>query len=248
MGKTYCCSDVHAHLDVFEEALKTLNPEDKLYVIGDVVDKGPDGVKVLQKIMETENCELLIGNHDLMMLDFLTELKKYEDDPEKALRFTIYSNIGDVWLDLNDGRRTYDAFCELEKEEQKKIIEYLKNTYVLKRIEIGDKKFVLVHAVAENYGKEDVKTSDLLWGERYDWESDFVWGRYNIPVEGYTVISGHTVVQHFHTTEALTMDYDGDLVIDIDCGLAARSEKLTSRLCILCLDDMSTQYFTPKTY
>ena len=71
MGKTYVCSDIHAHADILREVLKKLQSDDMLYMIGDAVDKGPDGMEALKILRDDPRCEMLIGNHDLMMLQNL---------------------------------------------------------------------------------------------------------------------------------------------------------------------------------
>ncbi len=50
-----------------------LRDEDFLYILGDVIDRGHDGVKILKWLMLQPNVELLLGNHEAMMLacDFL---------------------------------------------------------------------------------------------------------------------------------------------------------------------------------
>ena len=68
MKKNYVCSDVHAHAGVLKKALDTLDADDRLFMIGDAVDKGPDGMRALQILMDDPRCEMLIGNHDLMFL------------------------------------------------------------------------------------------------------------------------------------------------------------------------------------
>ena len=42
---------------------------DVLYVIGDAIDRGPDGIKILEYIKDHKNMDLLIGNHEFMMLN-----------------------------------------------------------------------------------------------------------------------------------------------------------------------------------
>ena len=42
-----------------------------LYVIGDAIDRGPEGVKILEYIKLHNNMELIIGNHEFMMLIYL---------------------------------------------------------------------------------------------------------------------------------------------------------------------------------
>ena len=48
-----------------------LQPEDTLYVLGDVIDRNPDGIKILRQIMAMPNAKMLLGNHELMMMNAL---------------------------------------------------------------------------------------------------------------------------------------------------------------------------------
>ena len=67
----YVVSDLHGQNKVFQKGLRVIDfkKEDRLYVIGDVIDRGPDGVELLQCIMRSENMDLLLGNHEYMMLN-----------------------------------------------------------------------------------------------------------------------------------------------------------------------------------
>ena len=68
---TYAVSDLHGHMDVFEKGLERIgfSEADMLYVIGDAIDRGPDGIKILEYIKDHKNMDLLIGNHEFMMLN-----------------------------------------------------------------------------------------------------------------------------------------------------------------------------------
>ena len=46
---TYAVSDIHGCYDKYRELLRVIRfcPEDTLYVLGDVIDRGPDGFKIL---------------------------------------------------------------------------------------------------------------------------------------------------------------------------------------------------------
>ena len=50
---SYVISDIHGELELFEELLDriALKDSDTLYILGDVVDRGPHPVKVLQRLM-----------------------------------------------------------------------------------------------------------------------------------------------------------------------------------------------------
>ena len=53
----YVISDIHGNYDLFMELLKKIkfSGKDTLYVLGDVVDRGPHPIKVLHKLMEMPN-------------------------------------------------------------------------------------------------------------------------------------------------------------------------------------------------
>lgn len=67
----YVMSDIHGHKRRFDSVMKQINlrPEDTLYVLGDVVDRNPDGIKILRQIMAMPNVKMVLGNHELMMLE-----------------------------------------------------------------------------------------------------------------------------------------------------------------------------------
>ena len=72
-GFTYVMSDIHGNTERFNSVMKQINlrPEDTLYVLGDVADRYPDGIRILRKLMKMPNVRMLLGNHDFMMLDAL---------------------------------------------------------------------------------------------------------------------------------------------------------------------------------
>ena len=69
----YCISDIHGELDRFKAMLDLIHfsHEDTLYIIGDVIDRKPNGVDILRIIMKTHNMVMLLGNHEQMCLETL---------------------------------------------------------------------------------------------------------------------------------------------------------------------------------
>ena len=67
----YVMSDIHGNSKRFDSVLKQINlqPEDTLYILGDVVDRYPDGIRILRRIMKMPNVKMLLGNHEYMMLE-----------------------------------------------------------------------------------------------------------------------------------------------------------------------------------
>ena len=67
----YILSDIHGNKEAFDTMLSLidLQPEDHLYILGDVIDRGTHGIELLQLIRKMKNCTLLMGNHEYMMLN-----------------------------------------------------------------------------------------------------------------------------------------------------------------------------------
>ena len=45
---TYVCSDIHGQYDLYKTMLNEINftSEDHLYILGDMIDRGEDGIRV----------------------------------------------------------------------------------------------------------------------------------------------------------------------------------------------------------
>lgn len=69
----YVMSDIHGCLNRYRNVLRQirLRKDDHLYILGDVIDRGPEGLRILRDTMERGNVTLLLGNHEHMMLEAL---------------------------------------------------------------------------------------------------------------------------------------------------------------------------------
>ena len=50
----YVLSDIHGNAARFNSIMEQINlqPEDTLYVLGDVIDRYPNGIRILRKLMK----------------------------------------------------------------------------------------------------------------------------------------------------------------------------------------------------
>lgn len=66
----YVCSDLHGQYEMYKRMLDTIRfcPEDELYILGDVIDRGPEPIDLLLDILMNPSVHLLAGNHEDMML------------------------------------------------------------------------------------------------------------------------------------------------------------------------------------
>ena len=66
---TYVIGDLHGNKDKYEEMLRKLNPhetDDAVFVLGDVIDVGDDGIAILQDMMYRANVYPVLGEHEYM--------------------------------------------------------------------------------------------------------------------------------------------------------------------------------------
>lgn len=90
-GKIFAIGDIHGCFDEFEALMDTLiekhdlnKQEDTVIFLGDYVDRGPKSKEVIDRLIYYKGVyphwQVLKGNHEHMMLDFLQGTKKYETD------------------------------------------------------------------------------------------------------------------------------------------------------------------------
>ena len=68
----YVMSDIHGCYDEFMQMLDLISfsDYDELWIIGDVCDRGPKNMKLLQKIISSKNIHIIMGNHDAWLLKY----------------------------------------------------------------------------------------------------------------------------------------------------------------------------------
>ena len=68
----YALSDIHGRLKTLDRLLEKVSPaeDDEIYILGDMVDRGPDSVEVMKLCRNLPNATVLLGNHEQLMLDF----------------------------------------------------------------------------------------------------------------------------------------------------------------------------------
>lgn len=69
----YVMSDIHGEYGMFMEVLQKiqLKEDDTLYILGDILDRGPNPIKIIRKLMEMPNVICMVGNHELMAVNQL---------------------------------------------------------------------------------------------------------------------------------------------------------------------------------
>ena len=144
---TYVMSDLHGQYHKYLKMLDVIDftDSDVMYVIGDVVDRGPQSVELLQDMSMRANVFPIIGNHDLTARMVLEKLcvEITEDNYENHLSPEVMDLLS-LWL-LDGGQSTLDSFKKLDADERGFLIEYLHEFSPYEKITVGGNRFILVH-------------------------------------------------------------------------------------------------------
>jgi len=189
--RVYAIGDIHGRLDLFDQAILAIEEDDArrgpadttVILLGDLIDRGPDSamvVKTARQWQQRRNVRALLGNHEQMLLDAMTD----KDTLRHLLRY--------------GGRETLLSYgmspAEYETSLLDDILEGMPRMIpaddvawmrsMEDRIAIGD--YLFVHAgIRPGIPLEEQRTSDLRWirGEFLDDPRD----------HGCVVVHGHSI-------------------------------------------------------
>lgn len=213
----YVMSDIHGCLDKFLKILRLIkfSDSDEIYILGDVLDRGPNPLEVMDYVMSHENICMLKGNHELFFEDFY--------------------QTGDIRLwKYNGGAPTFN---ELQQRDQKYSDDLYNYVQKLPFIKVVD-KYILTHAGVYfpfKFNELDIEKFISIQEEDY-----CLWDRSMIGDEkqykDYYVIVGHTPTS-LVTKKKKEKIVKRNGVIYIDCGGC-----FGGKLSCLRLDDMKEFY------
>ena len=201
----YVMGDIHGEADRFHAMLEKIrfSEEDTLILLGDVIDRGPDGIALLLEIMEMPNVIMLLGNHEYMMLQYLSP-----DATSTEIR---------RW-NRNGNAPTLAAYLKQKAKVQQRIIAYLRSLPTHLELEVNGSRFYMVHGFPGDNIHDEVWTRPTMESEN--------------PIPGCRLIIGHTKVlsliepQMERLKHAIELEDTGDHLkilhtpgyINLDCG------------------------------
>ena len=220
-------SDIHGCYEKYIKMLEKISfsNQDTLYILGDVVDRGPHGMQVLLDIAKRENIVLLRGNHEQQAGILLSALPKLDDKDYPKELMDVYK----MWLS-DGGKETLKEYLQLTDMEQEKVLQVMKKSILSKEIEVNGKTFLLAHTVPEvdiicDY--EDWGLEEFLLGEP-DYEEVYFDEKY--------IVTGHTPTYYIDKRFNGKI-WMGNNHIAIDCGPV-----FGNPLGCLCLDTLKEFY------
>lgn len=256
----YVVSDLHGQCRLFEKLLKKINfsSNDTMYILGDVIDRGPQSVELLMFIMNSPNIFYCIGNHELMM-------------------YLYEKGENDIWTNpANGGIETQNQFQKLSKEQANNIKDYIfNNTYLQIETSVNEKQFLLSHSsfvknkgTIKNWLNYHEDKSKYHWLHRTVWNSPWRFWEYEDKQtynDGRIHIIGHVPVQSVRYDEDYLKlkrklghdldvekiecicdklkEYKTKTIINIDGGCAYIGRKSFKNIGIICME-LTTNTFT----
>jgi serine/threonine protein phosphatase 1 len=188
LGYDYVIGDIHGRYDLVEKALELVhfNPlTDRLFCVGDLIDRGRDSWKVLE-FLQRPYVYALRGNHEDMLLDLYNV-----DEPLSDEMLHFYSgNIGLEW------------WFDVSLENREKIIAEIKKLPLIIEVDSQIGKIGLIHADIDESLSWDRFKEAINNNEKSDIE-EAMWGRTRLLYENEIPIEGVERVYAGHTTKAI---------------------------------------------
>lgn len=168
--------DIHGCYKTLQALLKKC-PNEQVYLVGDLIDRGPQSAEVVQAAIDN-GWKVAMGNHEKMMADA-----------------TLNGKMGNVQVwHQNGGTQTEESYKRFPKGTQEKHAEWMLNLpyYIVSDEMDGDgRKLFVSHAGL--YAPYSADESPLIQAEHLVSNQDILWHRdpiYDYP-EVYQVL-GHT--------------------------------------------------------
>ncbi len=225
----YVISDIHGCYDLFLAMLEKLrfSETDTLFFLGDAADRGPQGIAVMEDLMDRPNVICLLGNHEDMFRRTARVLgQKLSHSEEQAWERTFLN-----WTQRNGGDVTWEEFLTLPAERQQRLRDWMEGLPWYYEIALNGRAFLLAHAGVGEYQPEKPLESCVL--------HDFIWERMNYRKTYYKnklLVTGHT------PTAFIDPGCTGQIIqrnhhICVDCGAV-----YCGRLGCVCLESLEEFY------
>ena len=186
---SYAISDIHGCFDELQELLSLIgfSDSDELYILGDLIDRGPKNDECIKWITSTgDNVHYILGNHEQMMS------WTFEGQWSK---FKTHRDSKEAWF-RNGGEKTYEQCKRMRRPDvMDKFQEMVANASLVASAHVGEHFPVLVHAglrppedLSDPQEWSNQATGDLLWITQ-DWYES----RAEVP---FDTVFGHTSTRH----------------------------------------------------
>lgn len=179
-GKDYVVGDIHGTFGKLKVVLQEIGfdeSKDRLFSVGDLVDRGPNSEEALEWLAKPWFFAVR-GNHEQMAIDF------YRFGGDKY----IYNRNGGQW------------FMDLPKEHQLLFVEAFEKLPIAIDITVGDKKYGIIHSECPTCSWNDLEAAlEGVSGDSF--EMCAMWSRDKISYMDASVIEDVELMYVGHTPD-----------------------------------------------
>lgn len=207
----FVISDIHGMYKKFEQALMFWDTSNKLVLLGDLIDRGPQSFEVVQKAISLQKQYgqqflFIKGNHEQLLLDFI-------EQPEEKLDYYF----------VRGGRETMQSFVE-HCPPHVQHLSSIEQAYFVKE-QFADMLSFLQDAPLHTVIGDVLFTHGGFDSNHIDYTEttaqDFIWIRKHYLIENktpYINIFGHTPTKYIHKRDDVWLSEDKKYIaIDGGC-------------------------------
>ena len=180
----YCISDIHGCFDEFSGLLEAVgfSKEDRLYILGDIVDRGPKIAECLEWLANSgDNVKFLWGNHEEMMSWALMGDWSHRSVDEVMLG---------SWI-MNGGFPTMESLDALDASTLKRLQQKILYADKVAHVTVNGTEYVMSHAGIRAAEPESEPAEWYIQSEEdLLWISAGWWGAPETPP--FQTVFGHT--------------------------------------------------------
>ena len=144
----YVTSDAHGHVRALDEALSAASPGDgdTIFVLGDMVDRGPDPLGVINVVRGLEHAHALMGNHEQLMLAALSHVGNPARGAFDLMGLDDAAALDWVnWMN-NGGGATLAQLEQLGEDDYDDVLAWVRDLPLSAVVRAAGRTFALVHA------------------------------------------------------------------------------------------------------
>ena len=210
---TYLISNLFGQYEAFIKLMDKINLKgtDNLYLMGDVADKGPEPIKLIQDLACRPNLYPILGNHDFFAYKMLS---KFIDMPADGDVMKYLSpaeeQMFDEWMSMG-GNVTLKQFLALDEFDREDIIDYLSEFSLYEEVTVDGVDYVMVHAGIDNFSP-DKDMEDYSFTELIFHPADYS----KVYFPDKVLVTAHTPVSELgHSEKSLFYKSNGHLCINL---------------------------------
>ena len=247
MGKKYVISDLHGQFVLLQLLLEKIefSADDELYILGDIMDRGPNSIDIYYFVKSMPNIYMLKGNHEIMMRQALAMSLKYNDlDDERSNPYRLwkqnggYKTVDSIREYLQKDHIPYDEYFDIRKQFVLEMIEFIDSLPSFIELDYQGKHYIMVHAGVDpdSIRIEDNDPELMAWIREYFYLSECN--------PNYIYLFGHTPLCFINEDHSFNIWHDPQWhnKIGLDGGLAVGDRGQLNCLCLTTGEEIVLPY------